>query len=163
MLSTRWRNSLSIITTTCLLILIIHIAPGMADAKLSLPIKNNYFFQTTIIANSSYVKTKQNRSSLLEQLNLTTNQKEQIKQIHHQYKLRLLRKKNNLVVLQQQLSDLMVGTNSVELIRAKNQQLVDLRSEIEDLRFESMLATREILTPQQRQKFREIIESQLAP
>ena len=57
----------------------------------------------------------------------------------------------------------MVGTEPANLIRAKNQQLVSLRQEIGELRFESMLATREILTPQQRQKFRKIIESQLTP
>jgi periplasmic protein CpxP/Spy len=163
MLSTRWHNLLSIITTTCLLILIIHISPGIASFKISLPIKNNYLLQTTTIADSSLVTNKQNPSSLLEQLNLTNNQNEQIQQIHRQYKQQILKKKNNLARLQQQLSDLMVGTNSVELIRAKNKQLVDLRTEIGELRFESMLATREILTPQQRQKFRDIIESQLAP
>ncbi|MEL6911717.1 MAG: hypothetical protein AAFO85_16140, partial [Cyanobacteria bacterium J06598_4] len=56
-----------------------------------------------------------------------------------------------------QLSDMMVGTESVELLRAKNHQLNTLRQEIGSLRFESMLATREILTPQQRQKFRELV------
>ncbi|MEM7760985.1 MAG: hypothetical protein AAF298_23070, partial [Cyanobacteria bacterium P01_A01_bin.40] len=56
-------------------------------------------------------------------------------------------------------SDMMVGTEPVELLRAKNQQLNNLRQEIGALRFESMLATREILTPQQREKFRDLVNS----
>lgn len=55
----------------------------------------------------------------------------------------------------------MAGTDSAELIRAKNQELVQLHQEIGTLRFESMLATRELLTPQQRQKFRQLAQSQL--
>jgi Spy/CpxP family protein refolding chaperone len=58
---------------------------------------------------------------------------------------------------------MMVGIESVELIRAKNQQLVTLHQEIKALSFESMLAIREILTPQQRQKFRELVDLHLTP
>ena len=123
----------------------------------------NYPTGTIITADNSLLTVKQQQpSSLLQQLNLTKKQKEQIEQIHSEYKQQILKKRNSLARLQQQLSDLMVGTEPVELVRAKNKQLVNLRQEIGQLRFESMLATREILTPQQRQKFREIIESQLS-
>lgn len=101
-------------------------------------------------------------SNIFERLNLTTEQQQQIEQIHRQYKQQIRRKRNSLAKLQQQLSDMMVGTEPVELLRAKNQQVVLLRQEISTLRFESMLATREILTPQQRQKFRELANSRLS-
>ena len=163
MLSTRLHGLFSITATTFFLIVIIHISPVFAGLKPSFPIHNNsYFPETTAVAENDLITTKQNPSSLLHQLNLTDKQQEQIKIIHHRYKQQIQKKRSNLDILQQQLSDLMVGTESVELIRAKNRQLVNLREEIGELRFESMLATREILTPQQRQKFREIIESQLA-
>ena len=163
MLSTRWHSLFSITATTFFLIVIIQISPVLADFKPSFPISNNnYAFETATVPENNALTTKQNQSSLLSQLNLTENQQEQIKKIHHQYKQQIRKKRSNLNILQQQLSDLMVGTESAELIRAKNRQLVNLREEIGELRFESMLATREILTPQQRQKFREIIESQLA-
>ncbi len=124
---------------------------------------NNSHYSTDkiTIADTSILSTKQEGASkVLHQLNLTPEQQEQIKIIHYKYKKQLYQKRNNLVILQQQLSDLMVSTKPANLIRAKNQQLVDLRQEIGELRFESMLATREILTPQQRQKFREIMESE---
>ena len=54
---------------------------------------------------------------------------------------------------------MMVGTEPIELLQAKNQQLSSLRLKMESLHFESMLAIREILTPQQRQKFRELVKN----
>ena len=163
MLTTRWHSLFSLTITTFFIILIIHISPVIADSRLpfSSP-NNNYFAQNTASGNNSLATVKQQPSSWLQKLNLTSKQKEQIEQIHHQYKHQIQKKRKNLTVLQKQLSDLMVGTESAELIRAKNKQLVNLRQEIGELRFESMLATREILTPQQREKFKEIMESQLS-
>ena len=122
---------------------------------------SNYSTDKITIADSSILSTIQEQASkVLHQLNLTLEQQEQIKKIHRKYKKQLYHKKNSLIILQQQLLDLMVSTKPTNLIRAKNQQLLNLRQEIGELRFESMLATREILTPQQRQKFRKIMESQ---
>lgn len=98
-------------------------------------------------------------ASLFQQLDLTKEQTQQIKQIHLQYQQQILSKKQDIVRLQQQLSDMLMGTEAVALLRAKNQQLSVLRQEMESLHFESMLATREILTPQQRLKFRELVQN----
>ncbi len=160
---------MSIIQWQCLLFLAaisIFIANsrfGLAVSSLSF-LPNNQHSSTakSTIADNHLTVTKQQPQSLIQQLNLTDEQKQKIKQIHYRYKQQILKKKNNLAVLQQQLSDMMIGTESVELIRAKNQQLVTLRQEIGALHFESMLATREILTPQQRQKFKKILESRLS-
>jgi periplasmic protein CpxP/Spy len=95
---------------------------------------------------------------LFQQLDLTPEQAQGIKRIHHQYRQKILNKKEKIVKLQQQLSDMIMGTEAVALLRAKNQQLCALRQEMESLHFESMVATREILTPQQRQKFRELVK-----
>ena len=114
-----------------------------------------------VLANSSLATTKQKQlSNLFQQLNLTAEQRHKIAQIHRQYKQHIRKKRLRLAKLQQQLSDMMVGTETIELVRAKNQQLVNLRQEINALRFETMLDTREILTLQQRQKFRKLVESQ---
>lgn len=160
MLSTRWHSLFSITFTTFLIIVIIHISPVLANSGGSISIPNSIFAPQIIVADRS-LTTKQNFPSVLDRLNLTSNQKEQIKRIHHQYRQQIIKKRSSLTVLQQQLSELMVGTEPAELIRAKNRQLVDLREEIGELRFESMLATREILTPQQRKRFKEIMELQL--
>jgi periplasmic protein CpxP/Spy len=113
-----------------------------------------------IFADRSLSSTSQEGfNSLFQQLNLTKEQAEQIKQIHLQYQQQILSKKQDIVRLQQQLSDMLMGTEAVSLLRAKNQQLSILRQEMESLHFESMLATRETLTPQQRLKFRELVQN----
>ena len=117
-----------------------------------------YVPSETIIAHDSNSQPQQ-AVSLFQQLDLTSEQQQQIKQIHQQYRQQILKKKQTISQLQQQLSDMMVGTEPIELLRAKNQQLNVLRQEMGTLRFESMLATREILTPQQRQKFRELVKN----
>ncbi len=115
-----------------------------------------------ILVNSTRHEAIESNStvSLVKQLNLTLEQQRQIERIRRQYQQSILHRKQELESLRQQLVQMMAGTNTVAEIRAKNQELVILRQEIGKLRFESMLATREILTPEQRQKFREIIESQ---
>ena len=121
---------------------------------------NNAGFSTTIVANN-FDAAKQRHPNLFQHLNLTNEQRQQIEQIHHQYRQQIQKRKQQIAKLQQQLSDMMVGTDPAQLLRAKNQQLTKLQQEIGTLRFESMLATREILTPPQREKFRELVNSRL--
>lgn len=136
--------------------------PVVADSSLS-GLKNHIpnSRRGTIIAEKplTVAQHKQSSLSLFQQLNLTAEQQQQIKRIHTRYRQEILQKRNSIAKLQQQLSDMMVGTEPVALLRAKNQQLNILHQEIGTLRFESMLATREILTPQQREKFRELVNS----
>ena len=96
---------------------------------------------------------------LFQQLNLTPQQKNQIKQIRRQYQGQIIRLKQNLQLAQQQLAVMMAGTDSVAVIRAKHQEIAQFRQQLGQLHFESMLATREVLTPDQRQTFAEIIRN----
>ena len=176
MFTMRWQYSFSL---TTVILFMLHSSPVIAASELFFPhLKDNLirdedlanretlfvsYPSKTIIADTSVTSTESKKPfNLLQQLNLTSEQQRQIRRIHHKYRQKIRQKKSSLNLLQNQLSDMMVGTEKVELIRAKNEQLLALRQEIEKLRFESMLATREILTLQQRLKFREIMESQLA-
>ena len=103
--------------------------------------------------------TKDTASNLFQQLNLSHQQKQKIKQIRQQYQAQIIQLRENLQVAQQQLAVMMAGTDSVAVIRAKHEEIAQFREQLAALHFESMLATREILTPQQRQKFAEIIEA----
>ena len=137
--------------------------PVVASSSLPALKSQAPFLRTdAILADRAQIIAQQQQSfSLLQQLDLTEEQQQQIKQIHRRYKQEILQKKSNIAKLQQQLSDMMVGTEPEELLRATNRQLNALRQEIGTLRFESMLATREILTPRQREKFRELVNSRL--
>ena len=113
-----------------------------------------------VITNYLKQTTQQNTpSSLFQQLNLSRQQKRKIKRIRQQYQAQITQLKENLRVAQQQLAAMMAGTDSVAVIRAKHEEIAQFRQQLATLHFESMLATREILTPQQRQKFAEIIEA----
>ena len=147
-----------------LILAVIYSFPVFADAPFQL-FKGDFlgFTTKTVVAhNLAPAREREQTVSLFQHLNLTEQQQRQLTQIHRQYKLKILKKKNIVAELQQQLSDMMVGTEPVPLLRRKNQQLTVQRQEMSSLRFESMLATREILTPQQRREFRELVKMQLA-
>lgn len=123
---------------------------------------SNFSLSKTLLADIPLEVNKQNQAiELFHQLNLTPEQKHQITKIHRKYHQQLRKKHNTLAFLQRQLSDMIVGTETAELLRSKNAQLAIVRQEIDTLRFESMLATREILTLQQRQKFRDLVQLRL--
>ena len=153
------RRQRYLLTLVAIALSIFYSLPVFAGSRWSATIHNFFPVEQAIIADNSFQTTQPERSaSLFQRLDLTKEQHQQIKQIHYQYQRQVAKKRQLMTKLQQQLSDMMVGTESAELIRAKNHQLSTLRQEIGSLRFESMLATREILTPQQRQKFRELVK-----
>jgi len=116
----------------------------------------------TLLVDNSLTTNKQNQAiNLFQHLNLTPEQKQKITQIHRKYQQKLRKKRHTLEVLQQQLSDMIVGNEAEERLRSKNQQLAKVRQELGSLRFESMLETRKTLTLYQRQKFRDLVQPQL--
>ena len=54
---------------------------------------------------------------------------------------------------------MMASAESPTTIRNKHQEILKLRQELGELQLETMLATREILTVEQRQDFAEILRS----
>ena len=149
-----------LLTFVAVILSIIYSFPVFADPSSLLPKYLHEAIAKTVIANSSVENSSEQPISLFQQLDLTAQQQLQIRQIHSSYRQQIRQKKNNIARLQQQLSDMMVGTEPVELLRAKNEKLSILRQELGALRFESMLAIRKILTPQQRQKYKELVNSQ---
>ena len=147
-----------LLTFVAVILSIIYSFPVFANSSL-LPKYLHGAIAQTIIANN-VENSSQQPISLFQQLDLTVEQQQKIRQIHSSYRQQIRQKKNHIVQLEQQLSDMMVGTEPVELLRAKNKRLGILRQEVGALRFESMLAIRKILSPQQRQKYKELVNSQ---
>lgn len=144
-----------LLTLVAIALSILYSLPVFASSfRLSLSVPRLSLRTPTLVAQQTPAEQK---VSLFQQLNLTGEQQQKIKQIHLRYRQQVAKKKQRIDRLQQQLSDMMVGTETVELLRAKNHELNIVRQELGSLRFESMLATREILTLQQRQKFRELV------
>jgi Spy/CpxP family protein refolding chaperone len=112
-----------------------------------------------IVSETKNTSHKINRlKSLLEELNLNPIQKQKIAQIRRQYQGKIIEEKENLQSAQDNLANMIAGDDSAAAIRTQHQKIVSLQEELGKLHFESMLAIREILTPQQRQKFTQVFQ-----
>jgi Spy/CpxP family protein refolding chaperone len=99
---------------------------------------------------------------LLEQLNLTSEQQEVITQIQQKYAEQITQSKNTLRAERDKLQEMMTGNESTANIRSQHEKVVNLDRQLHNLRFESMLEMREVLTPEQRQQFASIMDEKRA-
>lgn len=86
----------------------------------------------------------------LKDLNLSADQVRQMRAIRNQYKDKISQGRQSVRQSQQELRALMAGDASDEQIRAKYSQVKTLKQQAADTQFESMLATRKVLNPEQR-------------
>lgn len=120
--------------------------------------KPNSLFIQTFAQSQTSPKPKQRQPKLMEQLNLDPEQKQKLKVIHEQYKDQISQNKQAVRQANKELRDLMASAATADQIRSKHKQVQGLRQDLEKLTFESMLATREILTPEQRLQFTQFME-----
>lgn len=95
---------------------------------------------------------------LMEQLNLTPDQKQKLQTIHSQYQDQISQRKQAVRKATQELRDLMASDASATSIRTKHQEVQGLRQQLEAVSFESTLATRDVLTLDQRKQFAQLME-----
>jgi protein CpxP len=95
---------------------------------------------------------------MLKQLNLSTEQLQKIKAIRDRDLARIQELAQQSRQANTELRDLLGGSESSDVIRAKHNQVLNLQQELRKQHFERMLAMREILTPQQRSQLKEIMQ-----
>jgi len=100
---------------------------------------------------------EQKQSRLVEELNLTTQQQQQMQAIKARYEPQMNQLREEMKTERQTLQTMMTGNESAENIRAQNQTIANLNQRMRSLGFESMLEMREVLTPEQRQKFAQMM------
>jgi periplasmic protein CpxP/Spy len=98
------------------------------------------------------------RERLIEQLNLTDDQKLKIAAIRQKYQGKIQEFRESIKTNEQELNSLMANNASDRDIRAKHQQISRNRQEISDLQFESFLEIRQVLTPSQRTEFAQLMQ-----
>ena len=98
------------------------------------------------------------KGQVIDELNLSDAQKQKIKQIHQQYQGQISQSQESLRSAQQRLSQMMVGTDSSAAIRTQHQEVIQLRQALDNLRFESMLEMRAVLTIEQRRQFAQLMQ-----
>jgi Spy/CpxP family protein refolding chaperone len=95
------------------------------------------------------------RGGVLQQLNLSAAQKQQLKSTRTQFQSQIRERNRSARAAQAELDALLGGTASETELNAKFQQVLQLRQEAQQLQFQSVLAMRKILTPTQRKTFAE--------
>lgn len=88
----------------------------------------------------------------LSNLNLTPEQTQQMQAVRQQYQGQMEQTRNQLQTARNQMKELMSSGASESQIQAKFREVQELQNRMANLRFESMMAVRSILTPEQRQQ-----------
>ena len=94
---------------------------------------------------------------LVQQLDLTSEQSEQIEAIEEQSETENQALFEQLQTNRQEMQSLLTSNADSEQLRANHQQGQNLRQELGDNRFETMLEIREVLTPEQRTQMAELM------
>jgi periplasmic protein CpxP/Spy len=95
---------------------------------------------------------------LFEKLNLTADQKQKMQVIRDRYKDQISQRMQAVRQARQELETMISGTVNVSQIRDKHRQIMGLRQQLEEVRFESMLAMREVLTSEQRNQLSQLMQ-----
>jgi periplasmic protein CpxP/Spy len=93
-----------------------------------------------------------------EQLNLSADQKAQIKQIRDQEQSAAQSLRQQMKTAFEKQQSLMAGNASDDQIRQQRREVQALRQQAEDRRFDTMLKIRQVLTPEQRTKAAQLMK-----
>ena len=95
---------------------------------------------------------------LIEQLDLSDEQVQQLNTIRQKYASQLQPLRERIRATAEELRTMMQGEASDTALRMKHKEMASLRQKMGDLRFESMIEMRKVLTPQQRQEFAQLMQ-----
>jgi periplasmic protein CpxP/Spy len=96
--------------------------------------------------------------NLVKELNLSPDQIQRLQQLRKTSQGKTKERRQALRTARQELNQLLQGNASSDPIRQKRQQVQSLQREVADSNFENTLAIREILTPEQRVKWQQLIQ-----
>ena len=138
------------ISTTSVLLLALGGAVALADPPLSPSLAQNP---------ETPERRSRSQPGLMEELDLSQEQKQEMETIHFRSKDQIAQLQEELHQAQQELKELMTSSASTEEIRAKHREAQKLQLRLGELRFESLLAMREVMSPQQRLRFAELMQA----
>lgn len=104
-------------------------------------------------APSDQMSPDRRESGWLKDLNLSAEQVQKMRAIRNQYQDKISQGRQSVRQSRQELQALMAGDATETQIRAKYNEIKALKQQVSDAQFESALATRKILNPEQRRKF----------
>lgn len=98
-------------------------------------------------------KADHREAGWLKDLNLSADQIQKMRAIRNQYQDKISKGRQSVRQGRQELQALMAGDATEAQIREKYSQVKTLKQQVADAQFESILATRNVLNPEQRRKF----------
>ena len=150
-------STVSILGTTMALTLAANLAP--TATVLSYPQDRLFIAQTSSPQRSESRPRRMNnsREGLIEQLNLTDDQKSKVAAIRQKYRGKIQKLQETIRKNEQELNSLLSNNASDREFRSKHQQISRNRQEMSNLQFESFLEIRQVLTPAQRTEFSQLM------
>ena len=120
--------------------------------------KQSHHQYSDAIAQQQGSKIHGEKDNLFDKLNLSPEQKAKIESIRAQSKNQLTNQLEAFKQAQQELRTLMASNADSNQIRDKHNQLMAMKQQLESVQFESRLAMREVLTPQQRAQLDQLMK-----
>ncbi|MEL4894032.1 Spy/CpxP family protein refolding chaperone [Crocosphaera sp. Alani8] len=116
--------------------------------------------ETKILAEEGESKPgRRGRDAQFQQvLNLSDAQMQQLGAVRQKYRPQMQRLREQMQVKAQELNQMMQGNVSENELRRKHNEIVSVRQQMGNLRFESMLEMRNVLTTEQRQKLAQLLQ-----
>ena len=96
---------------------------------------------------------------LFDKLNLSADQKQKMQGVRDRYKDQVSQRMQAVRQARQELETMMSSpTANASQMREKHRQIMGLRQQLEEVQFESTLAMREVLTPEQRTQLSQLMQ-----
>ena len=113
----------------------------------------------TIAQNQKPNRPAGKAGGLFDQLNLSAEQKQKMQGVRDRYKEQVSQRMQAFRQARQELETMMSSpTANVSQMRDKHRQIMGLRQQLEEVQFESTLAMREVLTPEQRNQLSQMMQ-----
>ncbi|MDJ0648049.1 MAG: Spy/CpxP family protein refolding chaperone [Xenococcaceae cyanobacterium MO_188.B19] len=113
---------------------------------------------TSIISQRGRKGRGQRWERMMEELDLTSAQREEIKDIREKYSSQDPDFKEEIKASRQKMQSLLASDASKSELRRQHQEMQNLRQKMGDRKFEAMLEMREVLTSEQRAKMAQLIK-----
>lgn len=93
---------------------------------------------------------------LFRQLDLTEEQRTKLAELRKEKSAKMESLRKQMKAAHEKMKAALEADSSDEALKKAHQEVRDVRAQLEDMRFESMLAIRKVLTPEQRKKFADL-------
>lgn len=132
------------------------VIPSSISSVLASPNYNN--FPIKISQATKEQQSQPSEGGIFQELNLTQEQTEKITTIRNQHQQDILKGLEQLQGAQEELNKMMIGSSSDNQLREKHGEVLQLRTELAELQFNTILKMREVLTPEQLQQWSTLMQ-----